>query len=695
MKNSYKQGAVIEIRILDLPRNAKASGYFNDWNKLEQEVKKFDGKGNIYHTINPVNTALLSRAANRIIERPRATTSDMDISERRWLLIDCDPQRPSGIMATNEEKQAAFATGKRILEHLQGQEWPDPVVIDSGNGLHLRYRIDLPNDKESEVLIENCLKVLALRFDDQVVKVDTGVFNASRIARFPGTMNVKGDNTPDRPHRRSKIVKTPVMIDVLSKAQLQALAALMPKPQTEPRRGMSNEFDLEKWITDYNVPVAYSTPWNGKGHRWVLSECPWNAGHTNKSAYIIRFSSGAIAAGCHHNSCQGNEWHDMRDEYEPGWREKRQEKEQLWQKSREIISDKAAMLGGRHLSVINMKDIQAQDVTFLWRPYLPIGKLVIMEGNPGEGKTFAALAMASSITRGTPFIESAEIWEMREPANVLYLSAEDGAADTIRPRLDRLSADVSKVYVVTGTQQGTDSQGVFTFEDLPLLEDTMQQIRPKLVVVDPIQAYLGASVDMHRANEVRPILAKLAVLAERYECVMLCIRHLSKGNASKALFRGMGSIDFSAAARSVLLVGADSQDESRKAMVHLKSSLAAAGNPVGYELSGDGFTWTGVSSVTALDILGQESNEEKGALDDATEWLEEYLSDGPKMKALIDKEAERKQIKQRTLRRAKEKLKIRAFRPEGGKNPPWSWELPGSVMSSIIDSGGEVQGVVF
>ena len=702
----FQPGDVVETRILDAPKAKTIAGYFNDWDKLQQEVSKHDGRGNIYITLNPANPALLARANNRLIERPKNTTTDTDITERRWLLVDCDPVRPAGIMATNEEKQAAQDKIKQVYAFLKGKGWPDPVVCDSGSGYHFLYRINLPNDNQSKELLSECLKALSLKFDDQQVNIDKAVFNAARITRLYGTMNCKGENIPERPHRRSGIIKIPDEMKTVSKEQLEALAAMYPKPQTDARRSYGDQFDIRKWMSDNGLMAREEKQWNNTGTIFVLETCPFDAAHS-KDSRIIQFNNGALSFGCFHNGCAGNDWYSLRDLVEPGWREARKEKEQLWQKTREITADKAVMLG-KQLSIVNMADVQPEEVDFLWKPYLPLGKLSIMEGNPGEGKTFAALAIASSVTTGVPFVfERGRTWEMREPGNVLYLTAEDGAADTIRPRLDKQGADASRVWVVTGTQQD-GNQGVYTFDDIPLLEGCIKQISPKLVVVDPIQAYMGSGVDMHRANETRPILAKLAVLAERYKCVILCIRHLSKNNASKALFRGMGSIDFTAAARSVLLVGADSQDPTRKAMVHIKSSLAQAGEPQGYELTEGGFYWTGASTVTAMDILGAEDEKEKGALEDACEWLEEFLSGGPKLKPAIDKEAEKKQIKPRTLRRAREKLNIKVYKPPGSRYSPWVWSLPDetkpgfgqvikmdSARKSIVDSGTEVKGIKF
>lgn len=205
----FEPGSVIEIRAFN-GKGGTVSGYYDDHDALVEETAELDRQGwQVYRTLNPVNPALLARAANRLVERPKATTSDNDVTRRQWLLVDVDPVRPSGVSATNEEKWAAYTRALAIRSYLRTRGWPDPVAADSGNGFHLLYPIDLPNDQESRELVKGVLEALASMFDDDRVKIDTSVHNASRIVRLYGTTTRKGDNTPERPHRRSKIKKIP------------------------------------------------------------------------------------------------------------------------------------------------------------------------------------------------------------------------------------------------------------------------------------------------------------------------------------------------------------------------------------------------------------------------------------------------------------------------------------------------------
>ena len=342
---------------------------------------------------------------------------------------------------------------------------------------------------------------------------------------------------------------------------------------------------------------------------------------------------------------------------------------------------KAAAIGSGKAIMVCLADIAPEPVSYLWHPYIPVGKLTLMEGDPGGGKTWLALAIAAATTTGCRFpTEDGKPGQWREAASVIYISAEDGLADTLRPRLDAVGADVSKVFAITGAVDDEGKSVQWTMEKITELEVAIIQTSAKLIIIDPVQAFLGAAVDMHRANEVRPKLAAIAALAERQRCAVVIIRHLAKAGAAKAIYRGMGSIDFTAAARSVLLVGPDSQNKEHRALVHIKSSLALAGPAQRYELTSEGFRWAGISNLTAADVLGMESTkEDRSALEDAVEWLRDFLADGPKEFPVIDKAARRQDIKSRTLKRAKDELRTReqldTYKKPGVFNGPWIWEF--------------------
>jgi len=206
----HERGDTFEIRALPAAgKGAPARGYFRDFRLAAEAAATLDAGSRyagIYVTLNPVNPALYARCADRIDERGGASTGDSDIVRRRWILVDLDSSRPSGISASDEEQRQAFTRADVIVDALSAEDFPAPFRASSGNGVHLLYRVDLPNDSSSLALVERFLKRLNEEFGDESVKVDTSVANASRIVRLYGTTARKGDNIADRPHRRSRLL---------------------------------------------------------------------------------------------------------------------------------------------------------------------------------------------------------------------------------------------------------------------------------------------------------------------------------------------------------------------------------------------------------------------------------------------------------------------------------------------------------
>jgi hypothetical protein len=345
-------------------------------------------------------------------------------------------------------------------------------------------------------------------------------------------------------------------------------------------------------------------------------------------------------------------------------------------------------------SLVCIADVAPQAVDWLWNPYIPIGKLTLLEGDPGVAKSWLSLYLGAIVTRGLPFPDVDGVpRQAHAPTNVIYLSAEDGLADTLRPRLDSAEADVHRVFVLTGkairngTAGGKKVVGV-TLADLPELEAALKSTGAIFMVVDPIQAFLGSQVDMWRANEIRTVLAGLVDLADRFRCAVLCIRHLSKDENRKALYRGLGSIDFAAAARSILLAGLDPRNPNRRAIVHLKSNLAPLGPSVGYELREGQFFWTGRSDLSANSLSRPEDSEaQHTALEEAVHFLQTILADGPMPAEEVAKAAKKARIAEPTLARARFDAGVRSFRRSrpGGKrgDGDWLWCLKNQ-------DGGEV-----
>jgi hypothetical protein len=330
-----------------------------------------------------------------------------------------------------------------------------------------------------------------------------------------------------------------------------------------------------------------------------------------------------------------------------------------------------------------MADVAVQAVRFLWAPYLPVGKLTLLEGDPGQGKSWlaAAIAAAGSRGRGLPGLPSFP------PFRTLFLTAEDGLQDTLRPRLDALGADCAAIFACE------QPLSLDLEVDLAALGQMLAACAARLVVIDPLVAFLGRSTDIYRANEVRSVLAPLVKLAEQHDCAIVAIRHLNKAKAGRTIYAGQGSIDFTAAARSVLLAGSAADDPAAHALVHIKSNIAAQGAAVAYRLV-PAFTWCGATRLTADDLLAASAPaDEASAEDDARFFLRTTLAGAEPIPARVVIHAARDAgISQRTLKRAKRREGIRTTRHGFGAGSTWLWSLPEAEVSQVGDEEVHTKG---
>ena len=339
------------------------------------------------------------------------------------------------------------------------------------------------------------------------------------------------------------------------------------------------------------------------------------------------------------------------------------------------------------LKLINMDSVEVEQVEWLLYPFIPYGKVTIIQGDPGEGKTTMVLQIIAKLTRGEPVLPVTDTTKEKQsdeadsenndsdaegniqeqpsilPVNVIYQTAEDGLGDTIKPRLLAAGADCSKVLVID------DSDQPLTMADVRL-EEAIVQTKAKMVVFDPIQGFLGAEVDMHRANEIRPLMKRIAVLAEKYHCAVILIGHMNKNSNGKSSYRGLGSIDFQAAARSVLIVGRVKDEPEVRVVCHTKSSLAPEGTSIAFRLDkNNGFEWIGEYDISADELLNGDGRGQKSRK--AKEFLLEILANGGMTQKKIAEEAEARGIKSKTLWNAKRELEIDSVK----RGKQWYWML--------------------
>ena len=299
------------------------------------------------------------------------------------------------------------------------------------------------------------------------------------------------------------------------------------------------------------------------------------------------------------------------------------------------------------VKIIRMSDVELTPVEWLWKPYLPFGKLSVLQGNPGEGKTYFAMHLAAACTNGKLLPNM----ERMEPFNVIYQTAEDGLGDTVKPRLIEAGADLDRVLVID------DSEVQLTLSD-ERIEKAIIENNARLVIIDPIQAYLGADVDMNRANEVRPIFMRLGQVAQRTGCAILLIGHLNKAAGMQSLQRGLGSIDIAAAVRSVMFIGKLKHDPTMRILTHEKSSLAPPGASLAFSLGDEGgFRWVGEYDITADEMLSGIEPQRETKTQQAKDLICTLLAGGKRVYSEdIDKVALERGIPGRTVRDAKREL---------------------------------------
>lgn len=322
------------------------------------------------------------------------------------------------------------------------------------------------------------------------------------------------------------------------------------------------------------------------------------------------------------------------------------------------------------LKLIHMEDVVSKEVEWLWYPYIPYGKITIIEGDPGEGKTTLVLKLAAALSRGLPL--PCDDDKEYEPIHIIYQTAEDGIEDTIKPRLEKAGADCSMIRVIDETDK-----------ELSMTDDRLEQAiietGARLIILDPIQAYIGATVDMHRANEIRPVLKHLGIIAEKHNCAIILIGHMNKASGSKSTYRGLGSIDIQATARSVLLVARLRDKPNIRIMAHDKSSLAPAGDAIGFEMTEDnGMVCIGPYDITIDELLSGNEGRGKKKLDIAENFIKEYFGSNKVIPSNeIMMEAAKRSIKRNTLLSAKKKLGIISDKEKAEDGTIyWTWVMP-------------------
>jgi hypothetical protein len=309
------EGELIEVRIVG---RQILSGYFKSVDTLISQIERFSDS-NIYFVLNKISDACYSREQrDKFVEKPKSSTSDSDIENREWFIVDIDPIRPTGVSASNEEKEGSKKTINKIFAFLRDFGFSEPIICDSGNGFHLLYKISIENTKVNAEILKTILLVLDMYFSNEICSVDKTMFNASRITKLYGTVARKGNNTEERPHRESGIIRVPTIIKETPIVLLKKLADLYPQPErpTFNNNYGKDKFDLDSFIQQHGIQVTSEQPFSG-GTKYILDHCLFDESHKGKDAAIFKLASGTLAYRCLHDSCSSYLWKDVRLLYEP------------------------------------------------------------------------------------------------------------------------------------------------------------------------------------------------------------------------------------------------------------------------------------------------------------------------------------------------------------------------------------------
>jgi putative DNA primase/helicase len=455
-----------------------------------------------------------------------------------------------------------------------------------------------------------------------------------------------------------------------------------------PKNG--NSFDLEAFIARHLMVRRGPFPWDGTGRKWELEACPFNREHTNGCAVITQGANGRPGFKCHHNGCLNKHWRDVRELFD-GLRKEGA----FHSESRAQVTDKGS------LNTRCLADVEAKPVSWLWPGRIARGKTTIIAGNPGLGKSQITASIAAVVTTGG-------LWpadhQQSPHADVLFLTAEDDPADTLRPRLEAAGADLARVHVIDGVTKGYTGDGsrttrAFSLEaDLQALEAKLAELGDvAVVVIDPITAYLGGT-DSHKNADVRALLAPLSELAARHNVAIIGVSHLSKAAGMQALMRVSGSLAFVAAARAAYLVATDPQDKTRRLFLPMKNNLGPDATGLAFRIEGatvaspagtlttSRVCWeTEPVSITADQALQAECPPERTtALDVAKEWLQDALAHGLLTAEDVSDRAKAEGISTKTLQRASKALKVQ--KQKSGMEGPWSWSLPPKMAKCAEDA---------
>jgi archaellum biogenesis ATPase FlaH len=527
------------------------TGWFEDHEAAVGLALDIDGNSElmargIYISLNPVNPTLLSRSNNRL--RPKIhATKDENILCYRHLLIDVDPKRPSETNSSHEEHEAALRKCREIEKVLREEGWPEPILLDSGNGAYVIHMLpDLSNTLENKDLMKRCLSALNQKFGDSEVEIDTSVFNPARLVRLPGTLNRKGDETRERPQRRVQIVSLPDEREPVPLEKLKEVAAsLVGKGELGHVIRQSSfgpydasQLDVKNYLNHYGENLKQIKK-EGTSTLFILEECIFNSQHKDGEASIIRQEDGKLLYQCFHDSCQ----------------------RQTWKEARKIISGDDSLNAFiiysdttlTDLNVVSLAEILKlpEDNTPKFMAGVSYFETPILITGPTEiGKTQFVLQLALACSSGGVLLDE---WPIIGTHNVLYVQSEN----TLRNLQDRLrhlphdwsgerSEAMERILVL---DRGGSCRVVGSLVDgngkptglANHIKERIHKLRIRVVIFDPLSSYHEA--DENDNSRMRRVLDVISTyICEDFQVTPVVVHHHGKaGKEMKGSYRSRGA----------------------------------------------------------------------------------------------------------------------------------------------------------
>lgn len=550
-----KDNGFTEVRILG---RFQYSGYFDNVDSIIQAIKPYADMDDeqMYFVLNKIDSACFGRQqSGKIVKSPKITTNDNDIIRRCFVFVDFDPVRKSGTNASNEEFELAHKKAQDVFRFLREKGFSEPIICKSGNGLHLTYKVDFPNDEETTEIIKHFYEYLGSLFSDDKVDIDTKVFNLARLCKLYGTTAKKGANLQDRPWRMSEIIYVPKDLNITPIEKFKELADLLPKKE-EPKPTaktirVGERFDLERWLVAHGI--EYRKKQDGGSTKYEVKECPWKDTHSSNNPYssaLFQDSEGKITYTCAHSHCKDKQWKDFRLAYEPDAYTKIPAIQPIYQPRSYVqpkptyqIKDEIPELGEKWMSMSSIKKVDISQLEHVKTGFtdldrniigLYMSEVTILSGSNASGKSsWLNTLLMNIIEQGTkvalwsgelrPDILKAWLQMVAAGKNNLRLSAYgDGKYYVPNNVADRIDSWMDGKFFLYNNEYGAKWQQIFNDMELLLKAGV------KVFALDNLFSLDIDILDGDKNNKQRELILQIKEFAKKNQVHIILVAHPRK-----------------------------------------------------------------------------------------------------------------------------------------------------------------------